>query len=88
MVLSTLNIGNRAKVCLMINNPYPSTLKYNVFFIPDAVIYKPKDYSDYFKHARREKVDAYICFVVNKKTNQMASALRTLFRLDEVPVKV
>jgi hypothetical protein len=64
-----------------VTNPYPTTLKYNLFFIPDAVVYKPKDYHDYFKHAKLERKDAFICFPVNKKTSTMVNALKNMFKL-------
>jgi hypothetical protein len=73
---------------MTVSNPYPATLKYNVFFIPDAVVYKPKDYHDYFKHARRERTDAYICFTANKRTSQKVNALKQMFRLEETPAKI
>lgn len=73
---------------MMIENPYPAALKYNVFFIPDAVVYKPKDYNDYFKHARRERIDAYICFIVSKRTSHLVNALKHMFKLEETPVKI
>lgn len=79
--ISALSIANSAKFCLQVANPYSATLKYGVFFIPDAVVYKPKDYHDYFKHARRERIEAYLCLPTNKKATQAAAALKTMLRL-------
>lgn len=53
--LNPMRVGRKTKVCLTVNNPYSATLKYGVFLVPDEVTYKPKAYSDYLKHARREK---------------------------------
>jgi len=66
---------------MQVANPYPTTLKYGLFFIPDAVVYKPKDYHDYFKHAKRERTVAFICFPVNKKASAMANSLKQMFKL-------
>lgn len=88
LAISALTIAHSAKFCLHLANPYAATLKYSVFFIPDAVVYKPKDYHDYFKHARRERIDAYICLPSTKKAIQAAAALKTIFKLDDNPTKI
>lgn len=59
--LNPLKVGKQIKVCLTVSNPYSTTLKYGVFLVPDEVTYKPKAYSDYLKHARSEKTDAFLC---------------------------
>lgn len=76
--LTPLRVGKQTKVCLTVSNPYSTTLKYGVFLVPDEVTYKPKAYSDYLKHARRERTEAFLC--LQEKIS--ASFIKKIFHLE------
>lgn len=51
-----LRVGKYVEFCMKMKNPYPHALKYNLFFVSNEFLKKPKDFLVYFNHAKKEKV--------------------------------
>lgn len=82
--INPLKVGRKTKVCLTVSNPYSAALKYGVFLVPDEVTYKPKAYSDYLKHARSERVEAFVCLLEKNSVG----FIKKVLRLEEEPREI
>jgi hypothetical protein len=51
--LKVLRLASKSQLYLHLKNPYPTAMKYNIFFLPEEIIYKPKDFMNYFKYSRK-----------------------------------
>jgi hypothetical protein len=62
-------------------------MKYSIYFLPEVVVDRPKDYFTYLKHAKRERIETYFCIKSQGRNLNFVSpaSLKQLFRLEEKP---